>query len=87
MHGWEAKKYGRMLTTSDYPYNLDFEFQRKICEALHLKVACPRIIELMKENRLPFKHYYVYNDKVIKPERGKWIVDFWTDYAKHELDR
>lgn len=41
----------------------------------------------MKENHLPFKHYYVYNGRAVEPEGGMSVVDFLNDYAKHELDR
>lgn len=75
--GWEAKKFGRLMNAADY--NDDPQFKLKIAVALLTKlIQNKELFEMFKGNELPFKHYYVYGDKVvIEPKEGKWILEVW----------
>lgn len=80
--GYEAKKLGRELGCDDYPR--DPMFKLKICAALLNKlISHPEIYEMFKENKLPFKHYYEYNGRVVEPQNGKWITEFWNFIQQH----
>jgi hypothetical protein len=81
--GWEAKKLGRELRGKDWVE--DFWFKKHILFALQIKSENPLITKLLSENLLPFEHYYVYNDKVIEPKEGKWILDFWNSKTQFTL--
>lgn len=73
--GFDAKKLGRELRAPDWCK--DPEFKRKVCLAIKSKLEQnPGILSLMKANSLPFAHYYVYGDKVVEPEEGKWIIEY-----------
>lgn len=75
--GYEAKKLGRELGLEDYPK--DPAFKLKICAALLNKLITHKeILTKFKENKLPFKHYYVYNGRIVEPESGRWIIEFWN---------
>ncbi len=74
--GYDAKKLGRELRSLDYNDNPVFKL--KISAALINKLMShPKILDLFLKNNLPFKHYYVYNDKRTEPKSGKWILDVW----------
>lgn len=80
--GFETKKLGRKLTEQDWPTNFELvHFKYKFTMAMQDKIdQHPIIKNLLKESTLPFKHYYLYNDKLIEPKNCKWILDFWEDY-------
>lgn len=81
--GWEAKKLGRELRGKDWVEN--DSFKEAIIKALEIKAECWIVDRYLKENSLPFVHYHVYNDKVIEPEEGKWILDFWNSKTEFRL--
>ena len=35
-------------------------------------------------NRLPFRHYYLFKDKIQEPKEGQWITNMW-EFLKKEL--
>lgn len=74
-HGWEAKSYGRFVGGKDW---LDGdEFKRKIKLAIKSKIEQNQELhDLIERNTLPFKHYYIYNNKTIEPKEGKWLIDW-----------
>lgn len=75
-YGFEAKKIGRELRSADW--NNEDTFKLKIANAMISKLILnPLILDKLKESYLPFKHYYVYNDKTIEPAEGKWILETW----------
>lgn len=82
LYGFEAKKKGRELGGKDRYF--DAEFENKIKTALEIKVNTH--IELQERLQycpnLPFTHYYVFNNKVIEPKEGKWIIDWWEEKRK-----
>lgn len=78
LHGWEAKHYGRSVGGKDWIDDADFK--RKICLAIEYKIKTMPF-ELWTQfysSDAPFKHYYVYNDKIVEPKEGKWIIDHIT---------
>jgi hypothetical protein len=73
--GFDAKRLGRELRVPDYCK--DEEFIHKICLAIRSKLdQNPGIKTLMKANSLPYAHYYVYKDKVVEPEEGRWVIEY-----------
>lgn len=75
--GFKAKSLGRKLTDKDW--NNDLEFKLKILHAITQKIYLDeQLLNLFKNNKLPFKHYYVYGDKIVEPKEGKWLVDFFN---------
>ena len=75
--GYEAKRLGRDLNCEDYPK--DDLFKLKLCAALLNKlINHPDIYKKFKENNLPFAHYYEYNGRIVEPQNGKWLIEFWT---------
>lgn len=77
LYGWQAKQYGRSVRAKDW--SDDPEFKRKICAAIEIKVInkYPKMeFSWAMCEDLPFKHYYVYEDKIIEPSDGKWIIEF-----------
>ena len=82
-NGWESKTLGRKLRGKDWVDTPDF--QEKILRAITTKVLSrPDMAQLMKESSLPFYHYYLYNDKVIAPNDGLWILTF-LEHLRNEL--
>ena len=73
MYGWEAKQRGRELRGSDW--NESPEFKIKICEAIRIKIHS-YMKDWLVDSTLSFKHYYVYGNKVVEPEEGKWVIEF-----------
>lgn len=83
LHGWKAKELGRKLEALDWCD--DDEFKRKILAAIEWKIRWALDSSFYfpyKESTLPFVHYYVYDNKIIKPKEGKWIMDFLESFRK-----
>ena len=81
MYGFQAKKFGGSL-----PKTVEDElFQNKIKKAMRIKAQILKNDLLASD--LPFKHYYMYGDKVV--DAGfEWIVDEWEsirDRLKQEV--
>ncbi len=77
MSGFAAKKYGRSIGCNDWPKNDDLLFQAKITKAITIKIsASDKYFDVFKDNKLPFAHYYVYNNIINEPKDGKWILEF-----------
>lgn len=82
VYGYSAKKLGRELSNGADWGNTE-EFKQSIYDALELKAqSCE---ELTKDLiGLPFVHYYTFGSKVIVPDRGLWVIDFWNNkYNEH----
>ena len=84
LYGYQAK-----MTGKDYEIIHDDNFVNEIKRAIELKIKqTPKIMELLKGNRLPFKHYYIFKDKesnadiVISPKEFKWIPYHILDISK-----
>jgi hypothetical protein len=45
----------------------------------------PRIAQLLKENELPFEHYYVYGS-VVRDAGYKWILKKWEEISRRLKD-
>lgn len=96
-HGYQAKQYGKELEqirSNPTKEELISIYQAKLYYNSFL-------IEELKKNKLPFKHYYVYENKVVEPKEWKWTIDYWTllsfflllnpnsqlyEYTQHLLD-
>jgi len=80
LFGFGAKEMGRHLQSPDWPSSVDLEsFKVKIEKALFKKAeSSPLIQGLLSRNRLPFSHYYVYNEKIIKVKDCEWILEIWN---------
>ena len=75
LYGYEAKKTGRELRGSDWQES--DEFKNKICKAIKTKIKSNQeMFNLLKDNKLPLVHYYVFNGFVKEPKEGKWIIDY-----------
>lgn len=82
VHGWKAKELGRKLKCDDWPKNLEV-FQDKFIYAMWQKLRQhPEIERMLLESVLPFKHYYVYKNKIIEPENCEWIIKTWEEFRK-----
>ncbi len=75
MSGFEAKTQGRLIREGNFLF--DKEFERKIKKAFSIKInTYPEYEKLMKDNKLPYKHYYVYGEKIYdKTNEFKWMLD------------
>ena len=79
--GFEAKKVGRELGTTDWPGAQVEDFQDHIKAAIRVKLKQNRLgLEMLVASNLPIVHYYWYGEppKVTVPDQGKWI---WEYYA------
>jgi len=82
-YGYRAKKLGRELRGDDWP--ADSEFQEKILKACWQKILqVKRVREELRNSTLPIVHYYEYGGKVVVPEPGKWIWE-WYEKAREYL--
>jgi hypothetical protein len=73
IHGYRAKKEGRLLREKIMPLDEDV-FRRKIKAALRMKIAYhERLAGDLRRSRLPFVHYYTSAGRVIVPSSGAWI--------------
>lgn len=53
------------------------EFKEIICKAMKEKVLQhPELMEKLKESKLPFEHYYVFDGKSVTTGY-KWLVTEW----------
>ncbi len=83
LSGTDAKFTGRRMTNEYSPNPKDKDFIRKVCIALDCKVEQnPRIKELLIDSKLPFEHYYVYNEKVVESKEHKWILAKWESIRR-----
>ncbi len=81
MSGNEAKTYGRSIKAVDW--RDDPSFKLRIYNAMLTKLILhDTILSEFLNNNLPFRHYYVFKDKVIEPAEGKWIIDMWEFLRK-----
>ena len=83
LYGFQAKKVGKSLPkVKEYT---DKDFKTKIRHACWIKLITSQYVDEFRNSKLPFKHYYVYGDKIV--EAGyEWIVDMWTKYRKYLND-
>lgn len=75
--GWEAKALGRELRAADWGDSHAI-FKLAIVYAMVSKLLLhPCVYNDLKASTLPFRHYYVYGDKVIEPANGRWVIETW----------
>lgn len=76
--GFQAKQRGRDLLQGRSDYGDSPEFKLAIAAALLNKLhAHEDIFKEFVSNTLPFRHYYLYGDKVVEPKDGQWVVEIW----------
>ena len=80
--GWEAKRLGRELRGEDW---VDApEFRRDIRIGIAAKLATyPDMADMLGRSTLPLAHYYTYDDKVIEPAQGRWVIDYLSTFQNH----
>lgn len=81
LSGYGAKKLGQMLTKKKEWLQKPEDIVR-FKKAMRVKAYHPGIEKLLKESKLPFKHYYVFQKRaaeprVIEPKNGKWMLEEW----------
>jgi hypothetical protein len=79
LHGFAAKKRGKELAKRDYTYEYgeQIKFKEKFEAALFRKIEQHgELNRLFYESTLPFKHYYVYPNKIVEPYESQWILDY-----------
>jgi len=75
--GNEAKTRGRQVGARDWMSASLFKL--KIYNAMLTKLVLhDTILQEFLTNSLPFRHYYLFNGKVVEPKEGKWITDMWN---------
>jgi len=85
LHGFAAKKVGKSLlfkylSGGAWLPEQEAIFKQSIKNAFCAKLNYNKqIIDLLRDSRLPFTHYYQYGEKVIEPKAHKWQVDFWEN--------
>jgi predicted NAD-dependent protein-ADP-ribosyltransferase YbiA (DUF1768 family) len=83
VYGFKAKQLGRQLRGNDWPE--DEGFQDRIFRACWQKILQnPELKVLLRESRLPIVHYYEYGGKVVVPDKGLWIWE-WYERARTYL--
>jgi len=82
LYGYKAKQEGKK-----YPriYQLpDETFKAKIKQACWYKmVTTDWALREMYNSTLPFTHYYVFGNGVVKDAGHKWLVEMWEFYRQH----
>ena len=74
LYGYAAKMRGRELRGKDWIETE--EFKEKIKRAITVKINQHfHIQKKLVESTLPFTHYYVFGDRVVLVEKGKWILE------------
>ena len=74
-YGFNAKKLGRELRAADWVHTP--EFKEKIKTAIACKVGGNlRMLNELRRNTLPLRHYYVFGGKIVEDKRSQWILDF-----------
>jgi len=77
LHGYKAKETGRKLCKNEW-YDEEI-FKSKIKTAILIKINSEDCYKSFIKNELPFDHYYVYGDKIVRPKEAQWIIDFFNE--------
>lgn len=83
--GYKAKEFGQKQTLL-YP---EIEFPPRLLKIVYkakLKYN-PHIKEMLLKNTLPFKHYYVYNDKIVTPKQWQWTATLWQEIKNEQTEQ
>lgn len=62
------------------------DFNERFTEAIHLRLQQnPRLLAAVKNNKLPYKHYYNYSGKIHdRTERHQWQLDVYESISNLE---
>ena len=80
LYGYQAKSKGQELCKN--VINGEWGVNRpqiKIAILCKLTQNDPELLLEFLDSDLPFRHYYKFGDKIVEPEEGKWIVEFFTE--------
>jgi hypothetical protein len=76
-YGLQAKVKGKLLSNKDWDDSE--EFKNKIKKAIRAKIETnPDIYMAFISSSLPFKHHYVYGDRVTPVKQAEWLVEHFT---------
>lgn len=88
LHGFLAKAEGRKLR-QDYPPDQTkpeaHQLFMRQCADQKLKEH-PRILILLKNNKLPLVHYYEYGGKVVTSNGSDWLWKHYETYMDTNID-
>lgn len=77
--GFQAKALGRDLLSDQSEWIQTPQDKLVIIQAMISKLLLnKKLLDLFLKNKLEYKHYYVYGDKVVEPTEGKWIINMWS---------
>lgn len=83
MYGYRAKKHGQSnIEGEDYTEWQVNKTNIKLAILCKLTQNNPEMLTEFINSNLSFKHYYKYGDKIVEPENGKWLVEFFEDLRK-----
>lgn len=80
MNGFEAKQIGSKMERVEMP-----DFQERFKEGMRLRLEQnAEIRDALLASALPFEHYYVYGQDVVRDvkDRHQWQLDFYDAYRK-----
>lgn len=78
LHGYEAKKLGMALSRDINIQVPDFEKQIKIAILIKI-ISRPELLSEFLTSTLPFVHYYKFNNVILEPKEGIFIISFLED--------
>lgn len=86
LYDYKAKEVGRFMLKeiNTYPRS-EWKVSK---QSVKLAILCkltqnePQMLRQFIESSLPFRHYYNYSGKIVEPEQGKWIIEFFEDLRK-----
>lgn len=75
--GFEAKQLGKDLTRIRNHPTL-----RELRIAYRAKLLYnPKILKLLRENKLPLVHYYVYDGMPVPAKQWEWTAELWNEFT------
>lgn len=81
LYGYQAKKYGQSILEGDeWEVNKTYIKLAIICKLT--QNGKTGMLGKFIDSTLPFRHYYKFGDKIVEPEQGKWVVEFFEDLRK-----
>ena len=86
LHGFQAKEYGKKVAKGYFLLPQDV-FQQKIKLAVKAKIEQHSgLAKEFRESTLPFKHYYVYGEKIVYAKAHDWIIEYLEE-LREEMKR
>lgn len=77
LYGMAAKTMAKQFTRVENP-----DFHEEIKKAIEYKIEAYPLFKLkLKMNKLPLRHYFVFNDKVVDQPQFMWQIQHITELA------